>query len=444
MAGTHDDTDAAQPPATLADSARSTTPWLLALLCFVLPAVPVYVVLAGPLKGNGSPARLLSVIMLGLVALGFVVIRRTGPTRRINPGVLILLTYLLLWLITYGVGVMSADNYTISTNRTRALIALVCHVGVGLYVLGRVRTPRDHRIVLGSLLAGLAFACLVGFLQGVSSVDLRYLFQPPGFVLNTDDLQLSERAGAARVRGTSQHPIEFSVLAAITLPLALYMAQTARTRNAKVAAGVAAVIAVLALPASISRTGIIAVGAAMAFYMLAFKVRQIAPAVAALVIAIACYAAAFPTIMNALWSTISGSSEDASIEGRTKDYASVAELLRSHPLFGVGLGGSEPTVFGYLDNEWMQSVVQGGLVGLTAMTLLMVGAVFGIAASLRRAGSREERVRSYMLGAIAIGILTSSFTFDLFSFEQTALVFFIVFALLWAPFTVPADRSEIG
>lgn len=429
-----------------ADSGEKTpdarAPWLLGLLCFVVPALPAYVVLAGPLKGNGAPSRVIALIMFGLVVLGFVAVRRSPHRRRINPGVLILLVYLLLWLAAYGAGTMNTDNYTIATNRTRALIALVCHVGVGLYVIGRVRTPRDYRIVLGSLLAGLAFACLVGFLQGVSTVDLRYLFQPPGFVLNTDDLGLTERAGASRVRGTSQHPIEFSVLAAITIPLALYFVRHSATRNARVFAGVACVLGLLALPASISRTGVIAVAAAMAFFMLAFTVRHIAVAVAAAALAVGAYIATLPQITNALWSTITGSAEDNSIEGRTNDYVAVAELLRERPFFGVGLGGSEPTVFGYLDNEWMQAVVQGGLVGLTAMTLLMAGAVFGIAAALRRATTSEERTRSYMLGAMAIAILASSFTFDLFAFEQAAAIFFIVFALLWAPFTIPADPAD--
>src|SRR5262249_50964415 len=41
------------------------TPWLLAFLCILIPALPSFVVLAGPLKSNGSPARMIAVLLLG-------------------------------------------------------------------------------------------------------------------------------------------------------------------------------------------------------------------------------------------------------------------------------------------------------------------------------------------------------------------------------------------
>ena len=120
----------------------------------------------------------------------------------------------------------------------------------------------------------------------------------------------------------------------------------------------------------------------------------------------------------------------------------MSELFRGHPIFGLGLGGAAPSTIGYLDNEWAQMIVQGGLVGLAAMTVLSGGAIFGIAAALRRATSPREREQAYMLGAMAAGILASSTTFDLFSFEQATLIFFIVFALLWSPFTIPAPEPN--
>ncbi len=242
--------------------------------------------------------------------------------------------------------------------------------------------------------------------------------------------------------GTSQHAIEFSVLAAVTIPLTIYFARNAATRHVRLLSGAACGLAMLALPAAVSRSGIISLIAALLVYMFAFKVRPVAIAVAAGSIAIGGYIVAFPRVANALWTTITGSAEDASVASRVEAYAKVSEMFRGHPIFGLGLGGSVPGTIGYLDNEWAQRIVQGGLVGLAAMTVLSGGAIFGIAAALRRATSPREREQAYMLGAMAAGILASSTTFDLFSYEQATLIFFIVFALLWSPFTIPAPEPN--
>ena len=121
---------------------------------------------------------------------------------------------------------------------------------------------------------------------------------------------------------------------------------------------------------------------------------------------------------------------------RIADYAKVSQTFHDHPVFGLGLGGSLPTEYGYLDNEWLQALVQGGVVGVVAMIVLASGGIFGIAAALRGATSPRERDQAYAMGAMFIGILASSFTFDLFSFQQATLLFFILFGLLWSNFTI--------
>lgn len=427
------------------EQARETTPWLLCCLCVLIPVLPTYVIPPGALKGNGAPARMIALIMFGLVVMGFLLVRRTSQQRRINPGAVIVLLYFALWLTTYGVGLLSNDDYTTSSNKTRALVGLVAHVGVALYVIARVQTARQRNVVLGCLAVGLTFACLVGLLQAVASLDLRLLLQPPGFIVNPDIniLQLSfKRQGVNRVTATSQHPIEFSVLAAVTIPLTLHFARNATTTRVRLLSSAASVVALLALPAAVSRSGIISLTAALLVYMFAFKIRPIIVALSTLIVAITGYMIVFPTIANALWSTITGSTEDASVESRIEDYARVSESFRQHPIFGLGLGGSVPTEFGYLDNEWMGAIVQGGVIGLAAMALISFGAIFGIAAAIRTAASSRERDQAYMLGAMAAGILASSFTFDLFGFEQTTVIFFIVFSLLWSGFNVPLPEPD--
>jgi O-antigen ligase len=111
-------------------------------------------------------------------------------------------------------------------------------------------------------------------------------------------------------------------------------------------------------------------------------------------------------------------------------------------VFGLGPGSSPPSEYGFLDNEWLQAIVQGGLFGVAAMLVLAAGGIFGIAAALRAAKSPAEREQAYMLGGMFVAVLTSSFTFDLFSFRQAAVLLFIIFGLLWSTYTVPLPGAR--
>jgi polysaccharide biosynthesis protein PslJ len=427
---------------------RERTPWLLGFLCLLIPILPAFVVPAGPLKSNGSPAKVIAVLFFGLAVLGFILIRRTASTRALRPGVVIILLYFLLQLAVYGVGLTHTDSTLVEANKTRAVIILVANVGVALYILSRIRTTRQRNIVLGCLAIGLTFACLVGLLQALTNIDLRFFFQPPGFVKNidTENLQLEQRLNATRVIGTSQHPIEFSVLAAATVPLTIYFARNAAKRQARLAAVLACGLALVSMPAAGSRTGVVAFVAALLVYMWSFKLGQLAFGLVAGSALVVIYIAALPNMAQALWGAITGAREDPSIQGRLADYAQVSRTFRDNPVFGIGLGGAPPDEYGLLDNEWLRAIVQGGTLGLTAMIVLAGGGIFGLAAALRRANTRPQREQAYVLGSMFVAILASSFTFDLFFYQQSTLILFIVFGVLWSNFTVslPSRNHATG
>ena len=204
----------------------------------------------------------------------------------------------------------------------------------------------------------------------------------------------------------------------------------------------AAGVALLAMPAGVSRSGVVALAAALLVYMWTFNLRQLGVALVAGAVALLIEFGVAPGTIQALWKTITNSEEDASVTARIADYAEVSRTFHDHPVFGLGLGGSPPSEYGFLDNEWLQALVQGGSVGLAAMVMLAGGGIFGVAAALRGATTRRERDQAYTMGAMLIGILSSSFTFDLFSFQQVTLVFFILFGLLWSNFTISSPASQ--
>ncbi|MCX5041700.1 O-antigen ligase family protein [Aldersonia sp. NBC_00410] len=408
-------------------------PRLVALLCFIVPALPAYEVLPGPLRGNGSPARLIAFMCFTLVVLAYFTTRKPRTRLRdVNPGVLIILLYFFLQLLTYATGLSLPGNAVIDSSKTRTLIVLVADVGVALYVCQTVRTVRQRSYVMGFLVAGLAFACFSGLLQGFTSLDIRALLVPPGFVEVIDASTLDDRGGALRVVGTSEHAIEFGVLAAITVPLAFHLARYAEKSLHRQLATIACVLAFVVMPSAVSRSGALALAVCMLIYMFTMRVRLLANVVIIGMGLLLMMKIAAPNSINALWATFAGSKDDDSVISRTDDYQAVAEQFKQHPWFGLGLGGYPPSVYRFLDNQWLQAVVQGGMIGVVAMSVLALGGAAGMTAGLRRARSMRERDQLYALGASFAGIMFSAFTFDLFSFQQATYVCFILFALLWS------------
>src|SRR5262249_58689156 len=104
---------------------RERTPWLLAFLCLLIPFLPSLLVPVGPLKSNGSPAKVIAILFFGFAILGFFLIRRTATTRSLRPGVVLILVYFLLELVTYGVGRTHLGSTLLEANKTRWIIILL-------------------------------------------------------------------------------------------------------------------------------------------------------------------------------------------------------------------------------------------------------------------------------------------------------------------------------
>ena len=341
---------------------RERTPWLLAFLCLLIGFLPSNSVIAGPLKSNGSPGLIIAIILFVLSLLGFCLVRRTGDRRTLRPGLVLILLYFLLNLAVAGVGFSHLDSAAVEANKIRTIIWLVATVGLALYAMTRVETTRQRTIVLGFLATGLTFACFVAVLQNSLKLDLSLLFQPPGFVVNTGDQGrgvgggIGEvRFGSLRAAGTALHPIELSVMAAVAVPLTIHFARYATNRQVRWLAWLACGVALFALPAAVSRSGVLALAAALLVYMWAFNVRQIASAIATAAAVLLVQFAIFPNNLQALWQTIVNSRDDPSITDRTNDFIKVSQTFHEFPVFGIGLGGALPSEYGFLDNQWLHA-----------------------------------------------------------------------------------------
>ncbi len=399
-------------------------PVLLAFAA-VLFVFPSEVALAGPLKSNGSPARLIGLVALVLLALDLLRARRDRSVVA-SPIVVLVLLYLAQAVFFYGWATVHGTRDPAALTRDLLFSASAC--GIALFAGIRARTIATAHQVIGVVVAGCALSALVALAQAVG-VPLKWadLVTLPGFDQVASGSSGGDRLGFRRVVGTASHPIEYGVVLGCCLPLALHLTLHAVTRRAKAWAAVAAGLMAVALPFALSRGGIICIATAVLLFLAVqpWKVRA-GTAVMGAIALCAAYVMA-PGLAAALVRLFADQADDPSIEGRTGDYPIVDAAFNAAPWVG-GAPMPEDLI---LDNQWLVLLSQRGLVGMVAFALLILVPLAGLAAAAWRCRFADPQ-RASLAGALAgalAALAVSGGIFDLLSFGQAAMFLYLLVGL---------------
>jgi hypothetical protein len=117
----------------------------------------------------------------------------------------------------------------------------------------------------------------------------------------------------------------------------------------------------------------------------------------------------------------------------------VGFYFHESPWIGRGLSTFIPSIYRTLDNQYLGTLIESGLLGLIALLALLVGSV-SIGLSIRaRSSDPEVRSLSYSLAVSAAVAVVSFFTFDAFGFPMLSGMLFLLLGCLGALW-----RLEIG
>ena len=251
------------------------------------------------------------------------------------------------------------------------------------------------------------------------------------------------RGGQLRVIASSQHPIALGCALTMAVPLAVYLARHAeRPAAARLWAGAALVIAAGAF-ATISRTTVL-MAATMLGILLFLKGRRILrywPIVVVLGVVVhvaapgaigGLYKSLFPE--EGIVSDLTGRAGQGG-SGRLADLGPAGDLWAEKPLLGHGLGTEElvlddPAVVSagqlppeiIFDNQWLNTLVTVGIVGILATLWFTWGAAYKIVGAARRATGKEGDLL-IACGLASAGFVAGMVFFDAFSFVQATLLF---------------------
>jgi hypothetical protein len=133
-----------------------------------------------------------------------------------------------------------------------------------------------------------------------------------------------------------------------------------------------------------------------------------------------------PGILGTLRNFVFAGTNDNSITGRLDDYQYIPGLLDGHWWFGRGFGTFEPTVYFWIDNQYLMSLITGGVAGAIVFT-----SIFLVGASVAR-GARKRFIRTsdrdlaQAIAAAIVAVGAAAATLDLFSFLQATFVLFLL------------------
>ncbi|MGW0431113.1 O-antigen ligase family protein [Micromonospora sp. NPDC003197] len=407
------------------------------ILAYLLPSRLIF----PPLSDLGKPG-----IMLGFGLLVWWALSRLHPalvTRGRQP----MRWAIAIYLVTIGTSYIAAQSRGMpgleSNGLHRAVLMAFAGAGVLLAAADGVLTRKRIDHVLRWISWGATVMALFALSQFILRIDLtNYLKLPPVLMFQRDLIGFDARGGGGlvRVAGTAGHYIEFSVLMVIGLIVSIHYARFSTSRRNRQIYGTLAIIQASVIPISLSRTGVLALAAAILLFIMIWPLRTTFN-----VLVIGCFLAAMiqvvrPGLLATLRALIFAGENDPSVQGRLEDYEFVAPYISERLWFGRGLGTWLPELYQLLDNQWLVTLVSTGVVGVAGLALLfLIGVV--VAGRVRRFALRPRDRDLAAVLAVSLGVAAvTAFTFDALYFSTYFLTVHLLLGLAGALWRV--TRAE--
>ncbi|TDD82365.1 O-antigen ligase family protein [Actinomadura rubrisoli] len=399
---------------------------VLSVFVVMLTVVPARFIV-GPLGAAGTPAGIMAVLCL-FWYLSSMIAARTSPIRGRQPVRTVVVVFCCAMLASYAAANLRSLPGLEANAVDRGLILTAGWAGIALLAADGI--PRLDRLeaVRRRLVAGGGFIAALGCLQFFTGLDLAGRLAFPGLTTSTSYTSLLQRDEFNRPMATATHPIEFGVVLAMLLPLALHGAVYARPgRRGRRWFLVAMIVTVL--PMTVSRSAILGLAVVCVVILPIWPAMWRITAVIMLGVFMVALRAVVPGLIGTLTSLVSDIGSDSSTVTRTNDYVVLSDTFVHRPWLGQGFGTYLPQTYRILDNQYLLSAVETGVAGVAALLTVLLSGWF-LARSARRASrARRDAETAHLAQCFAASMavaLFAFFTFDAFSFPMVSNLTFLL------------------
>jgi hypothetical protein len=370
---------------------------------------------------------------LGLLALAVVTSIAVNPAGITNFNIVRSFVGDNFFVTALTISPESLRRPDLSTDVLKQLVFLGSFFLAFYLIVSVVRTPAQIDSVLKTLVVGASVVAVFALYERRTHYNVFDHLGSLVPVLRFQGNDTNLRSGGVRVLASAQHPIALAAMFVMLVPVALYLVHRTRQRRWWIAV---AVVAMGSL-ATISRTAVVmAIAAAVVFAILRpAVVRAAIPFALPFLVAVHFVTPGAIGGLRASFFPSQGIVEDQTEYGgriSSKRLGPQFDIIRNQPLLGQGFGtritAGENRNARILDDQWLGTAVETGLIGAGAWVWIFVRFV-------RRAGRaarEDDGPRGWLLSALAASVAAFAvgmLTFDAFSFIQVTVVMYILLAL---------------
>jgi hypothetical protein len=407
-------------------------------LQFLIPARLVI----GGLGAVGRPSVAVGILLAFLWFVSLIRNRELPPGRQ--PIRWVIGGYVAVQLLGYAVAFDRGLPAVEASSADRWMIFTIAMAGVALATCDGLASRAQVDRLLMALVGFTAAMAAIGALQFLEIFDVTQYIRIPGLSQNAELFGVGSRGGPGfpRVASTANHYIEFGVVLALVLPIALHYALFSGPGRQRFVRWTCVVLIAAGIPFAISRSATLAVGMAVILMATVWPWRQRYNALVLAVGATLAFHVVQRGVLGTIMALFENAENDPSVQDRIARTGYVMELWAHRPWLGRGAGTVIPERYILLDNQLYMTLLAGGVAGLVGLILFFLVPYF-IGRSIRLRGSDQETRHLGQALAVALPVaLMASGTFDSFSFATFVGVVFVVIGAIGALWRVDGMSLE--
>jgi O-antigen ligase len=405
-------------------------PWLIAsfiVLIWLVPFPQAQLPFQLPVDAHYDRAfvLLLGVVWLLCVAAG----GKHAPRFRSNPMHAAVIIFVAVAIASVALNANELDRVGELTLGLKKLSLLFSLVAFYLIVTTVIR-PSEVRAFTVFIVIVASIAAAGTIYEYRTHTNLFYDVAQsvlPGVVTHPEQFDALDEIGRPSIVGPTQHGLAIASILAMALPFAVIGLLDARNRARKFLWALAVALIFAGALSTLRKTsGVAPLGTLVVLAL--YRPRSLLRLLPLAAVLVGVVHVLSPGALGSVQSQLTNAGQVNSTKDRKHDYQAVTPDVAHHPFFGRGYKTYEPPVHRYLDNEYLGTLVETGVLGI--LSLLAMGFT-GMVVAHRVLKRGDPERGPPMLGVIAAmaTFLIVNALFDATSFLEVPYVFFLLAAL---------------